>query len=104
MQAPNFILASPTAALAAAAVWAYCRKKPFHVATIGSLFPSNWARWLLQQQRVAPAPPSGFYVDGTFVFIAHLAAMTVFGVLFMHVQVRVHSANAAQQVLLCVTA
>lgn len=58
------------------------------MATIGGLFPLDWANRMLWQQRVPPAPPSGFYVDETFVLIAHLAAMTVFGVLFMHVQVR----------------
>jgi hypothetical protein len=51
-----------------------------------------------KRQPVAADPgvqETGFLVDGVFVFVAQLAAMTLFAVLFMHIQV-----CSAKQVLL----
>jgi hypothetical protein len=88
VQAPNFVLACPTATLAAAAVVAYCHRRPLHVATGGGLLPVSCLARLFRLQRTPHAPPSGIFVNDAFVYIAHLAAMTLFGLLFMHVQVR----------------
>lgn len=75
------------ALIAAAAVSAYIRRRPLHSATLGGILPAGTVQRVLRitKQR---GPKQGFYADACFVYVAQLAAMTAFGVLFMHVQVR----------------
>ncbi|XP_078471533.1 GPI alpha-1,6-mannosyltransferase 2 [Lampetra planeri] len=79
-QLPNFALAAPMAVLAAAAVWSYARR--------------NWRLCLrlgLVQDGAGREEGmglrSGYYSSTTFVYVAHLAAMLLFGLTCMHVQV-----------------
>ena len=91
LQVPNFALASPMAIIAAAAVSAYIHRRPLHSASVGGLLPTRLVQRLIPAKLKDRRPSKGFYSDACFVFVAQLAAMAAFSVLFMHVQVRSRS-------------
>ncbi|XP_053310454.1 GPI mannosyltransferase 2 [Spea bombifrons] len=73
-QVPNFFLAVPVVLLSSSAIWEYVRANLHLCVTLG-LFG-------VQQK-----PSSGYCGPRVFLYIAHIAALMVFGVLCMHVQV-----------------
>lgn len=107
VQIPNFALAAPTLVLSFAAVGSYFGHNPARFLSIGNLGTPRMRSYihdLVNRARKDDlddgSPPdshvkagylkqdTGFFSDGSFVFVAQLAAMALFSALFMHIQVR----------------
>ncbi|KAJ7357581.1 hypothetical protein OS493_024389 [Desmophyllum pertusum] len=94
-QIPNFFLAVPMIVLSSCAVLVYCCNKENLeiVKTLGLLQrkdkPDNMARRSIHQSnRKTQNEDIDFYHNpGVFVYVVHLAFMTLFGFTSMHVQV-----------------
>ena len=85
MQIPNFVLAGPIICIATSAVVHYARQRPDICLSVGGILPASmWHR----SERPAPKAQAGYAAEAMFVFVAQLAAMLVFGTLFMYIQVR----------------
>ncbi|XP_069612847.1 GPI mannosyltransferase 2 isoform X1 [Ranitomeya imitator] len=73
-QLPNFLLALPVLILSVSTILEYTSSNPELCRTLGLC-------------KVQGKPANGFYGPQVFVYVAHLAALTGFGFLCMHVQV-----------------
>jgi Mannosyltransferase (PIG-V) len=90
LQVPNFIIASPIVALAACAVLEYVAAQPAVSATLGGIIPMGLLPWKpAQMEHVC----EGYPAQAMFVYVAQLAAMLLFGVAFMYIQVRLAAAR-----------
>ena len=102
-QVPNFVLASPMWALSAGTVVAYCRGNGNVCRTLG-LLPDTWYRTNRQRGRRrgegkteheeeerragdASVVWRSYQSPGQCVYIVYLCALSLFALLFMHVQV-----------------
>uniref|UniRef100_A0A8C5LR67 GPI mannosyltransferase 2 n=2 Tax=Leptobrachium leishanense TaxID=445787 RepID=A0A8C5LR67_9ANUR len=79
-QFPNFLLAFPVALLSASAIFEYIKANPQLCLSLG-----------LKKDQVMSS--SGFYGPRVFVYVAHITALVVFGVMCMHVQVNKNSST-----------
>ncbi|XP_070533797.1 GPI mannosyltransferase 2-like [Ptychodera flava] len=80
-QIPNFLLALPMIILGCAAVWTYCTARWSHVKVLG-LIPRKE-----KEEDAENNDRAGFYSDGVFVYLVHMASLLLFGILFMNIQV-----------------
>jgi GPI mannosyltransferase 2 len=87
-QLPNFALAAPVILLAALSALEFVKAQPRVAATVGGLLPKPFAPFPLRKQC---KDLTGFHSPSMFIFVAQMTAMLVFGILFMHVQVRTAS-------------
>ena len=86
-QTPNFLLAVPMVILCLSAAKYYVTNNLFHSVTLGLLRPSNNAIEHHKKTDSSDGSNAGFLSDTTYVYIVHMMALLVLGVLFMHVQV-----------------
>uniref|UniRef100_UPI0035902BA1 GPI mannosyltransferase 2 n=1 Tax=Myxine glutinosa TaxID=7769 RepID=UPI0035902BA1 len=75
-QIPNFLLAGPSVILAAAATLAFIHVQPTFCLRLG-----------LQRKTKPSKAFVGFFRCSVFIYVAHMAAMLLIGLVFMHVQV-----------------
>ena len=93
-QLPNFLLAAPMVALCAYAVVHFIHQNPIFCASLGMYDGGDAAT--VDRKKVddhvevlgSTVVRSGLYHRLCFVYIVHMTCLTLFGVLFMHVQVR----------------
>ncbi|XP_022094088.1 GPI mannosyltransferase 2-like [Acanthaster planci] len=84
-QLPNFLLALPMVVLCVDAVATYCRKRWQYVRVLGLLETPQVQ--LEYRRSVQGRPWLGVFSNKSFVYIVHLAALLLFGISSMHVQV-----------------
>uniref|UniRef100_A0A8C4Q0L6 GPI mannosyltransferase 2 n=1 Tax=Eptatretus burgeri TaxID=7764 RepID=A0A8C4Q0L6_EPTBU len=75
-QIPNFLLAGPSVLLAASATLAFIYARPTFCLTLG-----------LERKTKLSEVFVGFFRCSVFVYVTHMAAMLIIGLVFMHVQV-----------------
>lgn len=86
-QIPNFLLATPMVILCLCAVRYYIMNNLVHSLTLGLLSCRSDTIEYRKKTDSADAGKAGFLCSGTYVYVIHMAALLVFGLLFMHVQV-----------------
>ena len=86
-QTPNFLLAAPMVILCLAAAKYYVTNNLFHSVTLGLLRPSSNTVEHHKKTDSSDASTTGFLSGATYVYVVHMTALLLFGVLFMHVQV-----------------